>query len=156
MERVLRCAAGRPLRVMRLGTGRPWAGDGWCVSASRTGGWAAGLAVRAGCCGVDIERVRPVRHAGRIAACHFHPEERRLLCRASVQGGWRLFAVLWTRREALLKCLGTGLAVDAAGISTFAEGPFRVESHLVERADETLALSVCLPADAPRCRLRVC
>ncbi len=154
VEEVLRCAAGRPLPVTRLRTGRPWADGGWCVSASRSGGWAVALAAAADCCGVDLERVRPVPDAASIAGRHFHPDERRLLHRHARAGSGRLFMVLWTRREALLKCLGTGLADEATRLSTLSSGPFRVDSWLLDHAGNVLALSSCLPAAASAPSLR--
>lgn len=60
--------------------------------------------------GVDIERLRPLRHLDEIAERIFSPEERRALRRLppieQPEGFWNC----WTRKEAYVKAIGTGLA----------------------------------------------
>lgn len=65
--------------------------------------------------GVDVERVGPVLGAGQIAASLFGAEERDALWRCPPEGRERLFAEIWTRREAVAKGEGGGLgSVPAA------------------------------------------
>jgi len=61
--------------------------------------------------GVDIEHIRPVAHAAKIARRFFSPSEVAGL--AEELGGERFFQ-LWTRKEATLKAQGTGLFISAA------------------------------------------
>lgn len=62
--------------------------------------------------GVDVEELRPVPEALAIAERHLGPEATRSLR----EGGPVLASIFlrhWTRREAYLKALGVGLAVEA-------------------------------------------
>ncbi len=55
--------------------------------------------------GVDIEAVRPIPDAGRIAARFFTPAER-----AALDGYPESFFRTWVRKEALIKATGEGMA----------------------------------------------
>lgn len=57
--------------------------------------------------GVDIERMRDVAHADAIAARFFSEEEQRVWRRSA--GKRKDFLRLWTRHEACVKAMGTGL-----------------------------------------------
>ena len=57
--------------------------------------------------GVDIERIRPVDHAG-LAARFFHPDEAAFL-RASLDPQTD-FVTVWTLKESFLKAEGCGLS----------------------------------------------
>jgi 4'-phosphopantetheinyl transferase len=59
--------------------------------------------------GVDVELVRPVDEAREIAARNFHPDERAAICAADVAQQDAIFLRYWTRKEAVLKAIGTGL-----------------------------------------------
>jgi len=63
--------------------------------------------------GVDLEELRPVPHAEEIADRFFAPEESADLCRltknADPKQVQHLFFSCWTRKEAYVKAIGTGL-----------------------------------------------
>jgi len=63
--------------------------------------------------GVDLEELRPMPHADDIANRFFAPEEwadfRRLTKAADPEYAQRLFFTCWTRKEAYVKAIGTGL-----------------------------------------------
>jgi 4'-phosphopantetheinyl transferase len=102
--KVVEDPAGKP----RLGLPPGAAAIEFGVSGS---GDLALLAVAAGRpVGVDVERLRPVASAGRLAARYFAPEERRDL--ALVAGSEQesaAFLRCWTRKEAFVKARGEGL-----------------------------------------------
>ena len=85
-----------------------FARSGWRFNLSRCGELAVYAFSRAGEVGVDVEAIRPVDEADAIAARFFAPEERRA-CKTSNPGD---FLRIWTRKEALAKGLGDGLAVS--------------------------------------------
>ncbi len=58
--------------------------------------------------GVDLEPLREVPDLAGVAACAFRPGE--LSAFRAAGGDSRAFLRLWTRKEALLKALGIGLA----------------------------------------------
>jgi 4'-phosphopantetheinyl transferase len=63
--------------------------------------------------GVDLEELRTMAHAGEIADRFFAPEEstdfRRLTKNADPKHAQLLFFSCWTRKEAYVKAIGTGL-----------------------------------------------
>ncbi|MFF4170120.1 4'-phosphopantetheinyl transferase family protein [Streptomyces sp. NPDC001744] len=61
--------------------------------------------------GVDVERT-PSEETARVCAQAFHPEERAELAEVPACAGTSAFGRLWTRKEAYLKGLGTGLGRD--------------------------------------------
>lgn len=82
---------------------------GWDFNSSHSGDYVA-VAVGQGQVGVDLEQIRPVREMELIVDRYFHPDE---------AGAWRslnpglreeAFFVLWSAREASMKCVGLGLA----------------------------------------------
>ena len=70
--------------------------------------------------GVDIERVRADCSWDAIAAICFHPTERALLQRGNETASCEAFFEIWTRKEAYLKGIGTGLSTDPASFSSLA------------------------------------
>jgi 4'-phosphopantetheinyl transferase len=56
--------------------------------------------------GVDVERVRPLERAERIAARVFPPATRSVLEAVPASERWPAFFAAWTQREALVKALG--------------------------------------------------
>ncbi len=70
------------------------------------------IAVRAGCpVGVDVERLRPLPDAARIARRWLTPAENAALARLSGSALQRAFFALWTHREAVIKALGENLEI---------------------------------------------
>lgn len=61
--------------------------------------------------GVDIELIRPIPDAVRIARAHFAPDEAESLASLPTFDIGPVFFGLWTRKEAVVKALGTGLSL---------------------------------------------
>lgn len=121
------------LRFQESSDGKPRVenADGWDFNVSHSGDWVA-AAVAQVAVGIDIEMMRPVREMESIAARYFHPDEA-VAWRALVPGlREEAFFVLWSAREAAMKCRGfglaKGLAVTRVGpeILWAAEAPARV------------------------------
>jgi 4'-phosphopantetheinyl transferase len=83
--------------------------------------------------GVDIEALRPVKDARSLAAIHFTRTEQVELEACSPEEGDRLFLSGWTRKEACLKAVGSGLSIAP---STFECGlaPVRANTRIVTPA----------------------
>ncbi|MDD9382940.1 4'-phosphopantetheinyl transferase superfamily protein [Streptomyces sp. ZAF1911] len=118
LRSVLGRMLGRPPARVGLAVdraGRPWVTDapGVDVSIAHAAGLVAvavgsGLAPRTRI-GVDVEEVRTVARAGDLARRLFSPAERARLGRASGRAGDLLWLDVWTRREAYVKAVGTGV-----------------------------------------------
>lgn len=68
------------------------------------------VAVTAGCTvGVDVERIRPVRQRDEIARRYFAPTEIEAIVALDELQRTAAFLRCWTRKEAILKAIGTGL-----------------------------------------------
>jgi 4'-phosphopantetheinyl transferase len=92
---------------------------------SHAGGWLLVATREAGPVGVDLEVPRAGVDMERLASRVFSPAERAALQQASKDSpaaARRRFYGCWTRKEALLKCLGTGFAGGAAAFDVGA-GP---------------------------------
>jgi 4'-phosphopantetheinyl transferase len=59
--------------------------------------------------GIDVEQVRPFCEADEIAERFFSREEASKI-KAETERKPEIFYQLWTRKEAFLKCSGTGIA----------------------------------------------
>lgn len=101
----------RELSFQEDGDGKPRAenAEGWDFNVSHSGELVA-VAVARGPVGVDIEMIRPVRQRQSIVARYFHPDE--ACAWRALDPGLReeAFFLLWSAREAAMKCLGLGLA----------------------------------------------
>jgi 4'-phosphopantetheinyl transferase len=125
---------------------------GWDFNLSHAGNHVA-VVVGRGSVGVDIEQYREVREMESIVARYFHPEE---------QAAWRdlpparqpaAFFLLWSAREAAMKCAGLGLAKGLSitrvdpGILERGRGTAWVGDRLLQAralpAPEGYALVVC-------------
>lgn len=105
------CTGQRPdrLRFHYGPQGKPALDGGPAFNLSHSGGWAALCVGPAGAeLGLDIEAHRPVEPA--VAERFFAPAE--IAALAGLQGtAWvQGFFRLWTRKEALIKALGSGLS----------------------------------------------
>jgi 4'-phosphopantetheinyl transferase len=82
---------------------------GWDFNVSHSGDYVA-VAAGQGQVGVDLEQIRPVREMAAIVGRYFHPDE--AAAWRSLAPGLReeAFFVLWSAREASMKCVGFGLA----------------------------------------------
>lgn len=111
--------AAAPLRVLRTAAGQPYFPDrpGLHLSISHTGPWWA-CVVTDRPVGLDIEDPairRPGFPADRLAARYFTPVEQAYMAAAAASRA--AFLALWTRKEALLKCRGTGIRGGLASFS---------------------------------------
>ena len=71
------------------------------------------VAITYGCeIGVDVERLRTVRHAEHIAQRYFHPSEIEAILAAPYRDA--AFMRCWTGKEAVLKAIGTGITGSLA------------------------------------------
>lgn len=99
---------------------------------SHAAGWLA-LALRAdGPVGIDIENTRRDVDQPRLAARWYSDAERR----AVAQGNGEVFFEIWTRKEAWLKAVGTGLRAPLSHVDTLnapevAFIPFRPADNIV-------------------------
>ena len=105
-----------------------------------------------GCCqsvGVDIELLRPVPDALALAHAHFLVQERERL--EGIEPALRSHAFLtaWTRKEAYLKAIGTGLdealpltGVDAQTLCFSLGGTRRLSLHSLSLPQSVAALAV--------------
>jgi 4'-phosphopantetheinyl transferase len=81
-----------------------------CFNLSHSGDLAL-LAINRECqIGVDIERAKPGRPFQRLSERFFSGEESRTLCSLPPEEQESSFYACWTRKEAYLKAIGTGLA----------------------------------------------
>ncbi len=98
----------------------------WDFNISHAGDYVA-VAARRGAVGIDLEQHREVREQAAIVKRYFHADEAmawRRLPKARREGS---FFVLWSAREAAMKCAGLGLA---KGISIT-----RVDPAILEQAE---------------------
>jgi len=73
--------------------------------------------------GIDVERVRPLAHAMRIARRFFHPAEFRALEALPPGERERAFFACWTRKEAFVKATGEGVARGLRGFAVWPDPP---------------------------------
>lgn len=99
------------LRFTEDGNIKPYAENaaGWDFNLSHAGEFVA-CAVARGPVGIDIELIRPVREMGSIVTRYFHPDEAAAWRAAGKDLREEAFFVLWSAREAVMKCTGLGLA----------------------------------------------
>jgi 4'-phosphopantetheinyl transferase len=71
--------------------------------------------------GVDIEVKKPIPDALALARTHFADEEVAALCGLSAEELGAAFLRIWTRKESLLKALGTGLSLPLDHVSMTVE-----------------------------------
>jgi len=134
-------AAERGVSLRRSANGRPCCDPPVDVSLSHGGGWIAVAASETGRIGIDVETLREVPPA--LA--------RRCLSAAELawveQAPWTppslRFFQLWTAKEAHLKAIGVGLAVDPRDISIDCTG---VEPRIGGAAAGRWRLSASTPA----------
>ena len=82
---------------------------GWDFNLSHAGEYVA-CAVACGAIGIDIEEIRPVREMEAIVARYFHADEASQWRALPPSLREEAFFVLWSAREAAMKCVGLGLA----------------------------------------------
>lgn len=86
---------------------------GWDFNLSHAGDYVA-LVVGRGEVGVDLEKIRPVREMAALVERYFHADEARVWRALPEERQELAFFILWSAREAAMKCLGLGLAAGLA------------------------------------------
>lgn len=126
-------ALGRAPDTIRLSTGqfgKPELVDGALhFNLSHSGAEALVGLSRSMAIGVDVERVRDVHNAAAIVQEHFAPSERAEWGRMREAARARAFLECWTRKEACLKALGTGIAISPAMVDA---GPADADPRTVQ------------------------
>src|SRR5205085_12445924 len=114
--------------------GKPWLADeaGWAFSLSHCGDVAAIAVTQQGAIGVDLEVERDMPDALALAALNFTPSECEQL--RALPGSERDAAFLrcWTRKEACLKAIGSGLSIAPC---SFEAGTGATRDHVVVPTD---------------------
>jgi 4'-phosphopantetheinyl transferase len=90
-------------------------GDAVRFNLSHTGELALLAVVRAREVGVDVERIRAVKEHLRLAGRYFAPGEVDAIRALPSEVQYEAFFNCWTRKEAYIKALGTGLACPLDG-----------------------------------------
>ena len=151
----LRCIVGGVLLRQFVGNteifknefGKPIAENGVCFNLSHSGDWVL-LAVHSADVGCDIEKLRYTRYE-RMGKIVFTDRELAQIHFAFDK--MNAFYQIWTKKEALLKCMGSGFhreakSVDVSGDS-FCEGKNRYNLRSLVFAD--YILSVCSEDEQP-------
>ena len=84
-------------------------GRGWDFNLSHAGDYVA-LVIGRGEVGVDLEKMRPVRNLAALVERYFHPDEAAAWRASGAGRREEAFFILWSAREAAMKCAGLGLA----------------------------------------------
>lgn len=143
---LLGCAPGDvPIATGHLGKPRLACSD-WEFSASRTAAVALYATSRRMRVGVDVEAIRPTVDIDGIAARFMSPAEQRAL--ASLSPGQRLKALFqcWTRKEAYVKGIGTGLSCALRDVDVWYGGrqPAMVSGWTVHQVDVAPGLAAAV------------
>lgn len=99
--------------------------DGWDFNQSHAGDYVA-VAVRRGAVGIDLEQQRDVRDMAAIVDRYFHSSEAAAWHALPKGRQTADFFLLWSAREAAMKCAGLGLAKGL--------GVTRIDPALLEHA----------------------
>ena len=113
------------------------------LSHSRNGFAAAIVAARSetDAVGIDIEIRFPYRAAFARKICH--ADELRALAQSeSEERKQAILNLIWSRKEAILKCEGRGIRSDLSKINTFCVDPSRY--RIAERQTEDYTLVTCV------------
>lgn len=105
----------RQLRFRRGPYGKPamaegQAGGGVEFNLTHSGEWALVAVARGRAVGVDIERARTIPEMEGVARSVFTPAEHEGLLRVGPSERFAAFYRLWTRKEAIIKAIGSGLS----------------------------------------------
>ena len=95
--------------------GKPYVKDSGVFFSVSHSGRCAAIAIDDAEVGLDVEKL-PERDYRKIAGRFYHPDELRCVQEAADQP--RAFTRVWTRKEAYLKQIGTGIATDLKAFDT--------------------------------------
>ena len=100
--------------------------------------------------GVDLEYLREMKDAVKVAKRFFSPREYRMIANLPSEQQQRVFFKLWTAKEAYLKAIGTGLAelasIEVSLDRTETPRLLAIEGKIVEAANWTMHF--CIPASS--------
>lgn len=108
-------------------------GKGLQFNLSHSGDWALIGVVLDRAIGVDIERIREVPEMKSVARTVFSAREIDHLNRCDESEHEAVFFRIWTRKEAIIKAIGTGLATPLKKFSVIATGPIDEAVFIVSR-----------------------
>ncbi len=128
--------------VHRAKSGRPWSDSPLDVSLSHSGGWIAAAVSHTGRVGIDVETVHDVGPS-LVRRCLSLTELDWFNGATAATTRNHRFCRLWTAKEAYLKAVGVGLAVDPRDVPVDLSGD---EPRLIGRASERWQLSELAPA----------
>lgn len=86
--------------------------------------------------GIDLEYIRPVPDALKIASRFFSPQEDRMLREIEQEQQAQLFFRLWTAKESYLKAVGTGLADSLSNIEIAFDSTDSIYSLAIKQMSE--------------------
>lgn len=86
--------------------------DGPHFNLSHSAGWALIGTCASHPIGVDIEVIEPMSDVAALAQSHFSPAEQAAFSRIPIEQQLAAFFGCWTRKEACLKALGSGLTIE--------------------------------------------
>lgn len=146
------------IRVEAGGAGKPRlagaAHGAFDFNLSHSGERAVVGVARGAAIGVDVEAIRPIPDALRIARGHFAADEAAALAFHSHETMEPAFFGLWTRKEAVVKALGAGLSMSLDRFSVSVP-PARPRILRMQQAgDWTLTELDCGPGYAATAALR--
>lgn len=96
-------------------------GHALSFNVSHAGDYALIAVTRRLAVGIDIERISPSRSSAEIAARFFSPAEQAALAACPESDRTPAFFRIWTRKEAVIKALGDGLACPLASFDVSAD-----------------------------------
>ena len=114
---------------------------GWFFNISRREDWALLGISRTGEIGVDFELLHAVDKVDSLAQAHFSDAEFDAFRGLAADAKDKVFLRVWTRKEACLKAVGTGLRIEPRGLE-------------VGLGEEVVRLSIALPAGAASVEVR--
>ena len=128
--------------------GPPWNAAGLEFNVSHSHGLALYAFTRGRAIGVDVELVRPMPNAVALLERFFSPEEVQQWRQVPPERQSRVFFQGWTRKEAWLKAVGSGLSFPLSEFCVTMDGPARVLSvHGNREEAASWRLESCEPAD---------
>ena len=116
---------------------------------SHSGDWALIGVSHQGPVGVDIEAIRALKDVDELARSHFTPHELQAYRQTPAHERLHAFFRCWTRKEACLKALGSGLSIEPQRFEAGAGSSPRSTTIMVD--DQPCDMTVCsieLPFDA--------
>ncbi len=128
--------------------GRPWKDGGLEFNVSHSHGLAVYAFTREREIGVDVESIRPMPNAAALMERFFSPHEVRQWQQIPAERQLRTFFQGWTRKEAWLKAVGSGLSFPLNEFCVTLDDPARVLSIRGDAAEAAhWWLQSCEPCD---------